>query len=153
MPIPFESARNGETPGVIGFLRFVDEGQGKGIRAALFATSALQLPLEFCFHPRRSRRFRAVGGGTSAQGGRSVLDSRAVPVRKPYSRMSSWGWPTRSHPWFFPRKSVSKSRYAVSPLTLLRGEERRRRLNNSNHPCSWCGAPLHPARVLLLDGC
>jgi hypothetical protein len=49
MPIPFESARNGETPGVIGFLRFVDEGQGKGIRAALFATSALQLPLEFCF--------------------------------------------------------------------------------------------------------
>ena len=49
MPIPFDSARNGETPGVIGFLRLLDEEQGTGIRAALFATSALQLPLEFCF--------------------------------------------------------------------------------------------------------
>lgn len=49
MPIPFDGARNGETPGVIGFLRLLNEEQGKGIRAALFATSALQLPLEFCF--------------------------------------------------------------------------------------------------------
>ena len=49
MPVPFETARNGETPGVMGFLRFLDEEQGEGIRAALFVTSALQLPLEFCF--------------------------------------------------------------------------------------------------------
>ena len=49
MPIPFDSAREGETPGVIGFLKLQDEQQGKGIRAALFATSALLLPLEFCF--------------------------------------------------------------------------------------------------------
>ena len=49
MPIPFESATNGETPGVIAFLRLVDEEHGKGIRAALFATSALDVPLEFCF--------------------------------------------------------------------------------------------------------
>lgn len=49
MPIPFDGARNGETPGVIGFLRLQNEKQGKGIRAALFAASALQLPLEFCF--------------------------------------------------------------------------------------------------------
>ena len=49
MPIPFDNARNGETPGVMGFLRLLDEEQGRGIRAALFATSSLQVPLEFCF--------------------------------------------------------------------------------------------------------
>ena len=49
MSVSFASARNGETPGVIGFLRLLDEGQGKGIRAALFATSARLLPIEFCF--------------------------------------------------------------------------------------------------------
>ncbi len=50
MPIPFDIARNGETPGVIGFLKLQDERQGMGIRAALLATSADRLaPLEFCF--------------------------------------------------------------------------------------------------------
>ena len=55
MPIPFDSARsarsarNGDSPGVIGFLRLLDEEQGRGIRAALFVASALQFPLEFCF--------------------------------------------------------------------------------------------------------
>ena len=50
MPILFDNARDGETPGVIGFLRLQDERQGMGIRAALLATSADRLaPLEFCF--------------------------------------------------------------------------------------------------------
>lgn len=49
MPILFDSARNNETPGVIGFLRLLNEDQGRGIRAALFAASALRFPLEFCF--------------------------------------------------------------------------------------------------------
>lgn len=49
MPIPFDNARDGETPGVIGFLKIHDELQRNGIRAALFATSARHLPLEFCF--------------------------------------------------------------------------------------------------------
>ncbi len=49
MPIPFDSAMDDETPGVLGFLRFLDEERGKGIRAALFVTSALLLPLEFGF--------------------------------------------------------------------------------------------------------
>ena len=49
MPIPFDSARDGETPGVIGFLRLLDEQQERGIRAALLGTSARLLPLEFCF--------------------------------------------------------------------------------------------------------
>lgn len=49
MPITFDGGRNGDTPGVIGFLRIVDEEQGAGVRAALFATSARQVPLEFCF--------------------------------------------------------------------------------------------------------
>ena len=49
MPIPFDNSRNGDSPGVIGFLRILDEEQGAGIRAALFAASALETPLEFCF--------------------------------------------------------------------------------------------------------
>ncbi len=49
MPVPFESSRNGDTSGVIGFLRLLNEGHGTGIRAALFAASALDVPLEFCF--------------------------------------------------------------------------------------------------------
>lgn len=49
MPIPFDSSRKGETPGVLGFLRLLDEERGKGIRAALFVASAQYAPLEFCF--------------------------------------------------------------------------------------------------------
>lgn len=49
MPIPFENARNGDTAGTIGFLRLLEDEQGPGIRAALFAVSALDVPLEFCF--------------------------------------------------------------------------------------------------------
>ena len=49
MPVPFESSRNNDIPGIIGFLRLVDEEYGTGIRAALFAASALDVPLEFCF--------------------------------------------------------------------------------------------------------
>ena len=49
MPVPFDNARSSDTPGVIGFLRLLDEDQGVGIRAALFAASAQDVPLEFCF--------------------------------------------------------------------------------------------------------
>ena len=49
MPIPFDNAGNGDTPGTIGFLRLLEEEDGSGIRAALFAVSALDVPLEFCF--------------------------------------------------------------------------------------------------------
>ena len=49
MPISFDNAGNGDTPGVIGFLRLLDEEHGAGIRAALFAASAQDVPLEFCF--------------------------------------------------------------------------------------------------------
>ena len=49
MPVPFENSRNGDPPGVIGFLRLIEEERGTGIRAALFAASALEAPLEFCF--------------------------------------------------------------------------------------------------------
>ncbi len=49
MPIPFESSRNNDIPGVVGLLRLLDEERGTGIRAALFASSALDVPLEFCF--------------------------------------------------------------------------------------------------------
>ena len=49
MPIPFDNAGNDGTPGTIGFLRLLEEEDGQGIRAALFAVSALDVPLEFCF--------------------------------------------------------------------------------------------------------
>ena len=49
MPVPFEDLRAGEPTGAVGFLRFVDEAGGKGIRGALFLTSGRGDPLDFCF--------------------------------------------------------------------------------------------------------
>ena len=49
MPIPFEDLGEAEPTGAIGFLRFVDEADGKGIRGALFLTSGRAEPLDFCF--------------------------------------------------------------------------------------------------------
>ena len=49
MTISLDNARDRDMPGVIGFLRLLDEEHGAGIRAALFAASALDVPLEFCF--------------------------------------------------------------------------------------------------------
>ena len=49
MPIPFEDLREGEPTGAIGFLRFVDEAGGKGVRGAFFLTSGRGDPLDFCF--------------------------------------------------------------------------------------------------------
>ena len=49
MPVPFEDLKEGEPTGAVGFLRFVDEAGGKGIRGALFLTSGRGEPLDFCF--------------------------------------------------------------------------------------------------------
>ena len=49
MPVPFEDLREGEPAGAAGFLRLVDEADGKGIRGALFVTSGRGDPLDFCF--------------------------------------------------------------------------------------------------------
>lgn len=49
MPVPFEDLREGEPTGAVGFLRFVDEAGGKGVRGALFLTSGRGEPLDFCF--------------------------------------------------------------------------------------------------------
>lgn len=49
MPVPFEDFGAGEPTGVVGFLRFVDEAGGKGVRGALFLTSGRGEPLDFCF--------------------------------------------------------------------------------------------------------
>lgn len=49
MPIPFEDLRAGDPTGAVGFLRFVDEADGKGVRGALFLTSGRGEPLDFCF--------------------------------------------------------------------------------------------------------
>ena len=50
MPVPFDDLSAESThSGAIAWLRFVDEEDGKGIRAALFQTSDQGEPLDFCF--------------------------------------------------------------------------------------------------------
>ena len=49
MPVPFRDLGE-ETPfGVAGFLRFVDEPDGRGVRGAMFVMSARGEPLDFIF--------------------------------------------------------------------------------------------------------
>ena len=49
MPIPFDDLTETGRPNSVAWLRFVDEEEGNGIRAALFETSGLGEPLGFCF--------------------------------------------------------------------------------------------------------
>ena len=56
MPIPFHDPDAGSTgSGAIGWLRFMEESRGEGMRAALFQTSVRGDPLAFCFS-RMERR-------------------------------------------------------------------------------------------------
>ena len=76
MPIPFRDLGEDEPSGVAGFLRFIDEPDGRGIRGALFIMSARGEPIEFAFtridvrssvlwRPRHARS-RAVSALTKA---------------------------------------------------------------------------------------
>lgn len=49
MPIEFKDLSEGEASGSAGFLRFVDEPDGNGMRGALFFVSSRGEPLDFCF--------------------------------------------------------------------------------------------------------
>lgn len=49
MPIPFKDLSEGDVPGSAGFMRFVDEADGKGMQGALFFVSSKGEPLDFCF--------------------------------------------------------------------------------------------------------
>ncbi len=49
MPILLENREDEATTGTVGFLRFLDEDSGSGIRAALFMASSQDVPLEFSF--------------------------------------------------------------------------------------------------------
>jgi hypothetical protein len=49
LPIPFRDLGEDEPSGVAGFLRFIDEPDGRGIRGALFIMSARGEPIEFAF--------------------------------------------------------------------------------------------------------
>ncbi len=49
MPIPFRDLNEDENSGVVGYLRFVDEPDGKGMRGALFIISTRGEPLDFSF--------------------------------------------------------------------------------------------------------
>ncbi len=49
MPVPFDDLTEDQDPAIAGFLRFMDEEDGKGIRGALFLMSGRGEPLDFCF--------------------------------------------------------------------------------------------------------
>ena len=49
MPIPFRDLGDEAHSGVAGYLRFVDEPDGKGVRGAMFTMSTRGEPLEFSF--------------------------------------------------------------------------------------------------------
>lgn len=49
MPIPFKDLTTDQDPGVAGYLKFIDEEDGKGIQAALFLVTSRGAPLDYCF--------------------------------------------------------------------------------------------------------
>jgi len=49
LPIPFRDLGEGEPSGAAGFLRFIDEPDARGIRGALFITTARGEPIEFAY--------------------------------------------------------------------------------------------------------
>ena len=49
MPIPFRDLRDEENQGLAGYLRFVSEEDGHGIRGALFLVDARGEPVDFAF--------------------------------------------------------------------------------------------------------
>ena len=52
MPIPFDDLTETDHSGAVVWLRFIEEEDGRGIRAALFETSGQGDPLAFLLHPR-----------------------------------------------------------------------------------------------------
>ena len=49
MPVPFRDLRDEDSLGLAGFLRFVSEENGRGIRGALFLVNARGEPIDFAF--------------------------------------------------------------------------------------------------------
>src|SRR5437867_1711209 len=49
MSIPFRDLEDSEDLGLAGYLRFVDEPDSKGVRAALFCVNGLGEPIDFSF--------------------------------------------------------------------------------------------------------
>ncbi len=49
MPVPFRDLRNEDDLGLAGYLRFVTEDDGRGIRGALFLVNARGEPVDFAF--------------------------------------------------------------------------------------------------------
>ena len=49
MPISFRETRSDEPNGLAGFLRFIEEEQGRGLRGALFLVNGFGEPVDFAF--------------------------------------------------------------------------------------------------------
>ena len=67
MPIPFDDIEDqGTKPGIVSWLRFVEDANGTGVDAALFQTSEEGGPVGFCFTRAALREFS--GHGNDAKG-------------------------------------------------------------------------------------
>ena len=67
MPIPFDDIEDQSTkPGIVSWLRFVEDANGTGVDAALFQTSEEGQPVDFCFTRAAFRQFS--GHGNDAKG-------------------------------------------------------------------------------------
>ena len=67
MPIPFDDLEDQNTqPGIVSWLRFVEDANGTGVDAALFQTSEDGGPVDFCFTRAAFRQFS--GHGSDAKG-------------------------------------------------------------------------------------
>ena len=77
MPVPFDDLSAESAPGVVAWLRFVEESGGKRMRAALFQTSAQGEPLDFCFTQMERRgsvgQWRTVNPGFLASVAKSLF--------------------------------------------------------------------------------
>ena len=61
MPIPFDDVEDQNTqPGVVAWLRFVEDANGGGVYAALFQTSEEGQPVDFCFTRAVFREFNGL---------------------------------------------------------------------------------------------
>ena len=71
MPIPFDDLEDQNTqPGIVSWLRFVEDANGTGVDAALFQTSEEGEPVDFCFTRAAFREFDGLGSDAK---GRAVF--------------------------------------------------------------------------------
>ena len=94
MPIPFDDVEDQNTqPGVVSWLRFVEDANGGGVDAALFQTSEEGEPVDFCFTRAAFREFDGLGSDAK---GKAVFHLLRSFFRKSLLRRRwFWDWLTK----------------------------------------------------------